>query len=250
VADAVVSGELTVDSLLADLDPSPAAEAERLMASHKKELDVIAAAQVPPAQRTPQMPEIISATNFVRLSSGDMSVWELARPMPDRPTIQRRVGTEVHRIIEEKTRAMASYPAEEELDEPSEVTDPKVIEALMEHFGGSGYADRTPAMLPSGELMLELPFTLKMEGRIVKGRVDAVYETDDGGIEIVDFKTGSRFEVGEHDQLTIYAQALDANGLLPADKAVLLTYLFLDGEPPLTRMWREGGPAQPSLFGT
>jgi RecB family exonuclease len=105
-------------------------------------------------------------------------------------------------------------------------------------------------MLPSGELMLELPFTLKVDGRVVKGRVDAVYETEDGGIEVVDFKTGSRFEVGEHDQLAIYAQALEANGLLPAGKKVLLTYLFLDGEPPLTRVWRQGGPSQPSLFQT
>ncbi|MFN2524936.1 MAG: ATP-dependent helicase [Actinomycetota bacterium] len=248
VADGVVSGEVAIESLLADHESDAASTASELMAHHVKDLEVIAAAQAPHSPRTPEVPDIVSATNFVRLLAGEISAWHLTRPLPDRPTIQRRIGTEVHRIIEEKTRAMASYPAEEELDEPAEVTDPSVIATLLENFGTSGYTERSPAQLPSGELMVELPFTLRVHDRIVKGRIDAVYETDDGGVEIVDFKTGARFEAGEQDQLAIYAAALDANGLLPAGKRVLLTYLFLDGKPPLTRVWREAGPAQPSLF--
>ena len=77
-------------------------------------------------------------------------------------------------------------------------------------FDELGYAERTIARLPSGEPMIELPFTLKKGDRIIRGRIDAVYETDDGGLEIVDFKTGKRFEKSEDeaDQLEIYAEAL------------------------------------------
>jgi DNA helicase-2/ATP-dependent DNA helicase PcrA len=85
--------------------------------------------------------------------------------------------------------------------------------------------------------MVELPFTLKRDGHIIRGRIDAVYEKDDGTLEIVDFKTGARFEVDEaHDQLSVYKDALEANSLLPSGKPVTLTYLFLDGEPPLSRV--------------
>jgi RecB family exonuclease len=68
--------------------------------------------------------------------------------------------------------------------------------------------------------------------------VDAVFEIEGGGIEIVDFKTGRRFEVDpEHDQLSLYAEALEANGLIPEGAEVRLSYVFLDGEPPHTRVW-------------
>jgi DNA helicase-2/ATP-dependent DNA helicase PcrA len=132
---------------------------------------------------------------------------------------------------------MAPYPDESDLDEPSAVTDPTKIDEYLAHFAASGYAERELAQLPSGELMVELPFTLKREGRMIRGRIDAVYTTDDGGLEIVDFKTGHRFEVDDaHDQLTLYADALRANRLVADGQSVSVTYLFLDGEPPLTRV--------------
>ena len=94
------------------------------------------------------------------------------------------------------------------------------------------YGDREVARLPSGEPMVELPFALRRDGRIIRGRIDAVYETDDGGLEIVDFKTGRRFEKrkDEADQLELYAEALRALGL-DGGRAVKLTYAFLSGTP-------------------
>jgi ATP-dependent exoDNAse (exonuclease V) beta subunit len=73
--------------------------------------------------------------------------------------------------------------------------------------------------------------------RIVRGRIDAVFETDDGGLEIVDYKSGRRFEPGKRDQLDIYARALRANGLLSPARPVTLTYAFLDGGDPVSRRW-------------
>jgi DNA helicase-2/ATP-dependent DNA helicase PcrA len=83
--------------------------------------------------------------------------------------------------------------------------------------------------------MIELPFTLRKNGQIIRGRIDAVYETEDGGLEIVDFKTGVRFEKddAEADQLELYAGALRANGVAATDdRPLTLTYAFLgDGAP-------------------
>ncbi len=235
-ADAVVAGEVSVAELLERLGDD-ATVAEELQAAHVRDLEVIAAAVPPAVDIEAQVPDIVSATSLVRLNKGELDAWELVRPLPHRPTMQRRLGTEVHRLIEEKARGLAPYPEEQELDEPAAVSDPGVIRRLLEHFEASGYADRELAVLPSGEPMVELPFTMRHGDRIVRGRVDAVYKNDDG-VEIVDFKTGARRgyeDLGDDDQLALYARALRANGLVSEGQEVTLTYLFLDGEPPVTR---------------
>ena len=238
VADRVVAGEVAWSELLQQRAAQDEERAQELLEAHHADLDLIARAATARPERPITQPEIIAATNFVRARQGERGAGP-TRPLPQRPTLERRVGTEVHRLIEERARGVAPYPNEDELDEPSEVVDPKVIEDLVNHFEASGYAERELAVLPSGEPMVELPFTTRYEGSIVRGRIDAVYTTADGGLEIVDFKTGSRRgydDLGAEDQLSLYAAALEANGLLPDGKPVTLTYLFLDGEAPLTRV--------------
>lgn len=228
-ADRILAGELTTESLLAGLSAEERGTAEELVASHASDLEVIATANGAAAPKQPEIPDIISATSWVRLQKGDLSAWDILRPIPSRPTSARRLGTEVHRMIEEKSRGISAFPEEEELDEPEQVfSDPGVIQRLMEEWANQGYGERKVATLPSGEPMIELPFTFKKDGRVIRGRIDAVYETDDGGLEIVDFKTGQRFEAkpGEADQLELYAEALQALGLAPIDN-IKLTYAFL-----------------------
>ncbi len=236
-ADHVLDGSISLEDLLNELTEADRSAAVALIGEQRKDLSVISAAATPEPARQASVPDIVSATNMIRLNKGQLDAWDLVRPLPDRPTLQRRLGTEVHRLIEEKARGIAPYPDEEELDVPSEVTEPAVINGLLDHFAASGYADRDLARLPSGEPMVELPFTLNVDGTIVRGRIDAVYETDDGGIEIVDVKTGARFDHNEGDQLELYARALKANGLLPEARPVTLTYLFLDGGEPASREW-------------
>ena len=231
-ADRVTSGELTVASLVDGLGPEERATAEALIAKNKEDLSLIAAARPDDVSREPEVPKIISATSYVRLENRDISAWNLVRPLPERPTSARRIGTEVHRIIEEKSRGISVFPDEYELDEPAEVTEPRLISRMLASFNELGYAGRTIARLPSGEPMIELPFALKKGDRIIRGRIDAVYETDDGGLEMVDFKTGKHFERSEKeaDQLEIYSEALRANGIAPEQK-VTLTYAFLVNSP-------------------
>jgi hypothetical protein len=213
------------------------AEADAAIAAAETDLQVIAAAVAPHRPVAPKVPDFVSATSWIRLGKDEIGPWDLVRPLPDRPTRARRLGTEVHRMIEERSRGIAAFPDEGELDEPGEVTGGGLREDLLSHWEASGYGGRTLAVLPSGEPMVELPFTLKRDGRFVRGRIDAVYESPDG-LEIVDFKTGRRFDVDDaNDQLALYAEALDANGLIPTGARVTLSYVFLDGGPPVTRAW-------------
>jgi DNA helicase-2/ATP-dependent DNA helicase PcrA len=226
-ADGIVGGSVAMDSLLSELNEDRSS-AEELIATHQKDLEVIASAVEKELPTEPKIPEIVSATSWVRLEAGDLSTWDIARPLPSRPTSARRLGTEVHRLIEEKSRGMAPYPEEHELDEPSATSDPNVINEMLERFEDQ-YGKRKLARLPSGEPMVELPFTLKKDGRIIRGRIDAVYETADGGLEIVDFKTGKQFEQTPDgpDQLKLYAEALTSLGVIPEGKLVQLKYAFL-----------------------
>jgi DNA helicase-2/ATP-dependent DNA helicase PcrA len=232
VADDVASGAVTVESLLADLPAEERAGAEELIAGHKRDLQVIAAAMEREAPAEPKVPDIMFATQYVRLENGEITPWDLVRPLPDRPTAARRIGTEVHRQIEEHSRGkgpwnVSAYPEETELDSPSETTEPSRIAEMLQRYEEQ-YGSRTIALLPSGEPMVELPFILKKDGKIIRGRIDAVYETEDGGLEIVDFKTGKPFSKGdEADQLEIYAEALRANDLVSAGREMRLTYAFL-----------------------
>jgi DNA helicase-2/ATP-dependent DNA helicase PcrA len=228
-ADDVVLGNVSTASLLEGLTPDERARAEQLIEQHGRDLEVISAAARDDDAPLPEIPDIISATALVRLEKGELTAWDLVRPLPQRPTGARRLGTEVHRLIEERTRALSLYPEETELDDPNEVSEPSTIARLLARWERDGYAQRRVARLPSGEPMVELPFTLKRDGRIVRGRIDAVYETDDGGLEIVDFKTGRRFEAAPDstDQLSLYAEALRATGAASPDTPVRLTYAFL-----------------------
>ncbi len=238
-ADRALADPTWADTLIDGLGDGERDEARRLIDEREAELDLIARAATEAKPVRAELPEIVSATAHVALGSGRLEPWDLIRPLPDRPTSARRLGTEIHRLIEERSRGIAPYPEESELDEPGEVTGSGVMTSLLDHWEASGYAEREPATLPSGEPMIELPFTLRLEdGRIVRGRIDAVYTTEDGGLEIVDFKSGRRFEPGELDQLDLYARALNANGLIPEGTRVTLTYLFLDGNEPIKRTWK------------
>ena len=225
-ADEVVSGTLTVEALLAQLSPDERASVEALIEAHTNDLGLIAAAVSDGDGATePQVPDIISATSYVALENGDITAWDLVRPLPSRPTYARRLGTEVHRLIEERQRGISPYPDESELDEPAQVTEPGKIAQMLKRWEELGYADRTIATLPSGEPMIELPFVMKTEsGQIIRGRIDAVYETEDGGLEIVDWKTGVRFEAKQGDQLAIYGAALSN---FAGVEGVRLDYAFL-----------------------
>ncbi|MGV0803904.1 PD-(D/E)XK nuclease family protein, partial [Mycolicibacterium elephantis] len=54
---------------------------------------------------------------------------------------------------------------------------------LQATFAVSPWAARTP-------LDVEVPFDMVIGGRVVRGRIDAVFAEPDGGATVVDWKTG------------------------------------------------------------
>ncbi len=245
-ADALVAGDVTPADLLERIPADRVAYVESSIERLSAQVEMLAAAPSPASDGMGRT-VIVSATDLARIEGGKLTFDEVTRTRLDQPTDERYIGTEIHRLIEERNLEstesddyaglLAPFPNESELDEPADPEERSVIAAKLANWESLGYSERTLAVLPSGQPMVELPFALKRNGAIVRGRIDAVFETEDGGLEVVDWKSGKRFEVEGADQLTIYAEALHALGLVPEGTEVRLTYAFLDGEPPHTRTW-------------
>ena len=86
-------------------------------------------------------------------------------------------------------------------------------------------------------LFAERPFLLYLDGMVVGGRIDAIYERAGGGWEIVDYKTGRR--PADDDplaglQLDLYALAcVEVFGKRPEE--LTLTYFYLRSNEEVSR---------------
>ncbi|MPZ27783.1 MAG: AAA family ATPase [Micromonosporaceae bacterium] len=110
----------------------------------------------------------------------------LRRPMPTRPDPYARRGTAFHAWLEQhlggdRLLDLDELPGAADQDAAPDET----LERLREAFLASRWADRTP-------VEVEVPFATQVGGVVVRGRMDAVFRTDDGGFEVVDWKTGRR----------------------------------------------------------
>jgi DNA helicase-2/ATP-dependent DNA helicase PcrA len=106
----------------------------------------------------------------------------LARPMPARPQPQARRGSRFHAWVEGLYGATPLLDAD---DLPGsgdqDVSDADLV-ALQERFVADGWAERRP-------VVVEQPFELVVGGRLLRGRIDAVYP-DGTGFDVIDYKTG------------------------------------------------------------
>jgi len=89
-----------------------------------------------------------------------------------------RTGTDVHRWLE---RRLSVTPT---LDEAFDDEDDEVSGRWADAFRTSPYADDVP-------VAVETAFALTLAGRVVRGRIDAVFAGRDGfAYQVVDWKTG------------------------------------------------------------
>ncbi|MET4926907.1 PD-(D/E)XK nuclease family protein, partial [Streptomyces sp. PSRA5] len=107
-------------------------------------------------------------------------------------------------------------------DEP-EIADERDLAALKDAFDRTPYARRTP-------YRVEAPFQLTLAGRVIRGRIDAVYRdvdplTDTVTYEIVDWKTG-RGRTADPLQLAVYRLAWAEQHGIPPDE-VTATFLYV-----------------------
>ena len=181
-----------------------------------------------------QLPGHLSASTFIRLSEDPQgTVHQLMRPVPQRPSRAATIGTAVHALIEEhfgvapsadpleapdaedtvgadlpgsaaSTSAAPADPSEsadlqeqdeftfEDAFEESESELEASVQRLWERFatsewGSDEWKDRIWAV--------EYPVETHIEGVSLRGRIDAVFRTEDEDGErwvLVDWKSGSR----------------------------------------------------------
>jgi len=137
------------------------------------------------AVREVPLPRRLTASQVVALARDPSALAQsLARPVPVRPEPQARRGSRFHAWVEQLYGAV---PLLEPDDLPgagdADLSDEELTR-LQDRFLADGWGDRRP-------VAVEQPFELVVGRRLVRGRIDAVYPREDGGFDVIDFKTGS-----------------------------------------------------------
>lgn len=188
-------------------EPPLTPEEARTVASWDRDLDALTGELLRTRAGVTEvpLPASLTASELLRLAEDpDGFAQELARPMPRPPQPAARRGTRFHAWIEARFEALTLplLGPEELPGSDAEIDDERDLEALKEAFERTEYAHRTPHRV-------EAPFQLSIAGRIVRGRIDAVYKEDgENGTtyEIVDWKTG-RDRTADPLQLAVYRLA-------------------------------------------
>ncbi|MFJ8939463.1 UvrD-helicase domain-containing protein [Streptomyces sp. NPDC102365] len=188
-------------------------EEARTIASWDRDLDALTGELLRARESVTDvpLPTSLTASQLLRMAADPEGfAQELARPMPRPPQPAARRGTRFHAWVEARFEELR-LPMLEPDDLPgseAEIADERDLEALKNAFERTPYAHRTP-------YRVEAPFQLAIAGRVVRGRIDAVYkeEADEHGdgratttYEIVDWKT-SRTRTGDPLQLALYRLA-------------------------------------------
>ena len=131
----------------------------------------------------------------------------------------RLVGTLVHRLLQ---RIGIQDPATGIRDDRSihdiaghllrsdEVDDIDVegtVNAAVAAYLSISACEEVRVLYATGRARHEVPFTMSMDGRIVRGTIDCVVETIPGAMTLIEFKTG-RERPEDRQQVQLYLQAL------------------------------------------
>jgi DNA helicase-2/ATP-dependent DNA helicase PcrA len=162
IAEGAAEWDAEVDRLIA--------ERERLAAGREVEVPV---------------PAHLSVSQLVQLRDdpGELAR-AIRRPVPTAPAPLARRGTLFHAWLEARWGAPRLLDTDElPGSADAGAAHDRDLGALQKAFLASEWASRTPAEV-------EPPFELLVAGVLIRGRADAVFTTPDGGIDIVDWKTG------------------------------------------------------------
>jgi DNA helicase-2/ATP-dependent DNA helicase PcrA len=173
----------------------PAAEAGQLAVSQRsplaklweRDVELLLAERAAAAQVgliEVAVPDQLSVSDVVALSAdpGELAR-RLRRPLPQQPAKQARRGTAFHSWLEQRWAAESLLDIEDLPGAVDELADAAELEALKAAFERSSWADRTP-------VAVEVGFEMSFGARVVRGRMDAVFEDPDGRYTVVDWKTG------------------------------------------------------------
>ncbi len=201
-------------------------EEARTVASWDRDLDALTGELLRARESVTEvpLPASLTASQLLSLAADpDGFAQELARPMPRPPQPAARRGTRFHAWVEARFEAL-KLPLLEPEELPgvdAEIADEQDLEFLKDAFERTEYARRTP-------FRVEAPFQLSLAGRVVRGRIDAVYKEGDGEsatYEIVDWKT-NRAATADPLQLALYRIAwAEQQGVPPTSVTAAFLYV-------------------------
>ncbi len=204
-------------------------EEARTVASWDRDLDALTGELLRARDTVTEvrLPASLTASQLLRLADDpDGFARELARPMPRPPQPAARRGTRFHAWVEARFEELTlpMLDPDELPGADAEIADERDLEELKEAFERTEYAHRTP-------YRVEAPFQLSIAGRVVRGRIDAVYRherAEDGDAvtyEIVDWKTG-RGRTADPLQLAVYRLAWAEQQGVPLE-SVTAAFLYV-----------------------
>jgi DNA helicase II / ATP-dependent DNA helicase PcrA len=121
------------------------------------------------------------------------------RPMPRARDEYSSRGTAFHLWVESHLRGNSIFD-DEDFDLLQPIEEDRTLEELKASWLKSEWADRNAHAV-------EVPFETVIAGTLVRGRIDAIYKTEQG-FEVVDWKTGSKvLDEDSAIQLAIYRLA-------------------------------------------
>lgn len=200
--------------------------------------DLLAAAELLLAERRRReadrsdvrLPAHLAASAVVQLAADPARfARQLRRPVPLEPSARARRGTAFHAWVEAYfgAAALVDLDALPGADDET-VADDLDLAALQTRFLASEWAARTPVAV---EVDVETP----VGDVVLRSRIDAVFPERDGGVVVVDWKTG-RPPADEHAvrarelQLATYRLAWSRRSGLPLEKVSAAFYYVATGE--------------------
>jgi ATP-dependent exoDNAse (exonuclease V) beta subunit len=136
---------------------------------------------------------------------------------PTPATSGRLVGTLVHRLLQRigigdpgsgvrNPRPIREVAAE--AVRGNEVDDLEgIVNTAVETYESICTCEEVRVLYQTGRARHEVPFTMSIDGRIVRGTIDCVVETAPGAFTVLEFKTG-RERPEDSQQVQLYLQAL------------------------------------------
>ena len=150
------------------------------------DVDALLAERARTHQRRPlTVPAQLSVSALVELDRDPQAAARrLTRRLPTRPDAHAILGTAFHDWVQRFYGAERLF----DLDDLPGAGDPQIADAealtaLQDAFTASAWSARTP-------IDVEVGFEMAIGDTLVRGRIDAVFADPDGGVTVVDWKTG------------------------------------------------------------
>jgi DNA helicase II / ATP-dependent DNA helicase PcrA len=178
-------------------------DGEALVERWRSSREHLVAAELADRAQPGAVPDYLSVTGVAQLQRDPKAFAAgIRRPMPRLVSEAQRWGIGFHQWLENRFGAQSMLL---DADPAAELAGAE-FEKLRAGFEASPYADAVP-------VAVEAPFTLVLAGRLVRGRIDAVFGTSDGRMQVVDWKTGN-LASADPLQLACYRLAwAELNGL-------------------------------------